>query len=187
MGRIVVTEFITIDGVAGEPHEWSFPYWGEDIGEYKTAELFGGEALLLGRVTYGGFVEAWPDRDGDFADRMNGLPKYVVSSTVTEPTWNATVIAPDTAVVEALRKDHDGDIYVHGSLALVRWLLEHHLVDELRLLTYPLALGTGARLFADDAVVPLELIETTTFASGAIALIYRPLAERPAPVPHLYP
>jgi len=187
MGKIVVTEFITIDGVVGEPHEWSFPYWGEDIGAYKYGELLACDAMLLGRVTYEGFAEAWPERSGDFADRMNGSVKRVVSTTLTDLEWsNSTVIDADPKAIAALRDELDGDLLVAGSVTLVRWLLEHHLVDELKLLTYPLALGDGLRLFADQVTVPLELIGSTTFASGAIALCYRQLDERPGPVPHLY-
>jgi len=187
VGKIVVTEFITIDGVVEEPAEWSFPYWGDDIGAHKHGELLTCGAMLLGRVTYEGFAEAWPERSDDFADRMNNSPKRVVSRTLTDLKWsNSSLIDADPTAIAALRDEVDGDVLVFGSVTLVRWLLEHHLVDELKLLTYPLALGEGLRLFADGATVPLDLIGITTFASGAVSLRYRPLAERPAPVPHLY-
>jgi dihydrofolate reductase len=118
---------------------------------------------------------------------MNSCVKRVVSTALTDLEWsNSSLIDADPEAIAALRDSVDGDVLVFGSVTLARWLLEHHLVDELRLLTYPLALGEGLRLFADGVVVPLELTSSTTFASGAIALHYHPLAERPAPVPHLY-
>jgi dihydrofolate reductase len=176
MGRIVVTEFITLDGVVQDPHLWSFPYWGDDIADVKQAELFASDALLLGRVTYEGFAEAWPGRTDEtgFADRINALPKFVVSSTVTEPTWNASVIAADVDAVREAAASVEGDVTVHGSPSLVAFLLDAGLVDEIRLITYPIVRGTGKRLFREGAELKLERVEERPFASGAVLLTYRP-------------
>src|SRR5947207_10354660 len=144
MGKIVVTEFISLDGVieapgGGESFKyagWSFKFSRGDEGDkFKLDETRSSEALLLGRVTYEGFAAAWPSRDGEFADKFNHMPKYVVSSTLTDPDWNnSTVLSGD--LVEAISKVRDetsGDVYVHGSATLVQWLLEHDLVDQLNL------------------------------------------------------
>src|SRR5688572_19133498 len=145
MGRIVVTEFISLDGVVEDPGGaedfkyggWSFEFSrGDDGDKFKLDEALGADALLLGRVTYEGFAAAWPQRDGEFADKFNNMPKYVVSSTLTDPEWNnSTVLEGDLGqAVEELRRRHDGDVVVHGSVQLVQALLEQDLVDELRLM-----------------------------------------------------
>src|SRR4051794_33724194 len=165
MGRIVITEFITLDGVVEAPDKWSFPYWGEDIAAVKHAELFASDALLLGRVTYEGFAEAWPGRtdEAGFADRINALPKFVVSSTVTEPTWNASVISPDVQAIRTAAASVEGDVTVHGSPSLAAHLLDHGLADEIRLITYPIVLGTGKKLFRDGAHLKFERVEERPF------------------------
>jgi len=176
MGRIVITEFITLDGVVEAPDQWSFPYWGEDIAAVKHAELFASDALLLGRVTYEGFAEAWPKMtdEAGFADRINALPKFVVSSTVTEPTWNASVIPCDVDAVRKAAASVEGDVTVHGSPSLAAFLLDHGLADEVRLITYPIVRGTGKRLFREGAELAFERVEERPFASGAVLLTYRP-------------
>src|SRR5436309_6319916 len=152
MGRIVVTEFASLDGVVEDPGGvegfkyggWSFEIPRGDEGDkFKLDEAFASEALLLGRVTYEGFAEAWPSREGEFADKFNAMPKYVVSSTLEEPEWNnTTVLKGDLAgEVAKLRKGHEGDVVVHGSGQLVQALVEHDLVDELRLMVVPVVLG----------------------------------------------
>jgi len=186
MGKIVVTEFVSLDGVMEDPGGsenfaqggWSFKISRGDEGDkFKLDEAFASEALLLGRVTYEGFAEAWPSRDGEFADKFNNMPKYVVSSTLDEPEWNnSTVLKGD--VVEEVRKlkeEQDGDIVVHGSARLVQTLIEHDLVDELRLMVYPVVLGSGKRLFGDTSDgKPLRLVESKVVGDGVSILIYRP-------------
>lgn len=159
MGRIVVTEFISLDGVVQAPggedfryKDWTFEFDRGDEGEqFKTDEALGAEALLLGRVTYEGFAAAWPDYEGELADKYNGMRKYVVSSTLTDPTWNNTqVVSGDVATeVARLKAEVDGELQVAGSIQLAQELLEHDLVDELHLMTFPVLLGTGRKLFGE--------------------------------------
>jgi dihydrofolate reductase len=189
MGRIVVTEFVSLDGVMEDPGGsenfaqggWSFKISRGDEGDkFKLDEAFASEALLLGRVTYEGFAEAWPSRDGEFADKFNNMPKYVVSSTLDEPEWkNSTVLKGDIIEeVGKLKREHDGDIVVHGSARLVQTLIEHDLVDELRLMVYPVVLGSGKRLFGDTSDgKPLRLVESKVVGDGVTILIYRPAGE----------
>jgi dihydrofolate reductase len=187
MRKLFVTEFVTLDGVMEDPGGaegfehggWSFQHSTDESMKYKFDELFASDAILLGRVTYQGFAKAWPtikDEQG-FADRMNSLPKYVVSTTLDEaPEWNnSTVIKGNLADEVAQLKAEDGqDIMVAGSQQLVRSLLDLDLVDEIRLLVSPVVLGTGKRLFEGLAGKKvLELVDTKPFASGSILLTYR--------------
>ena len=160
MGRIVVTEFVSLDGVVEAPgggegfrHDgWSFEIdRGDEGNRFKLDETTASEALLLGRTTYEGFAAAWPSREGEFADKFNSMPKYVVSSTLEDPEWNnTTVLRGDLAEdVARVRDAHAGDVVVHGSPQLVQALLERDLVDELRLMVFPVMLGTGKRLFGE--------------------------------------
>lgn len=179
MSRIVVTEFMTLDGVVEFPHHWSFPYWNDQIGAYKTDELAASDALLLGRVTWEEFAQAWPGRKDDtgFADRFNSMPKYVVSRTLKDAgAWNNShILGPDLpAEVGKLRKAPGRDIVVHGSPSLVRGLLGHDLVDEYRLLVYPLVRGKGKRLFDGSVDAKLELTAEQRFDTGVVALTYAP-------------
>jgi dihydrofolate reductase len=185
MGRIVVTEFLSLDGVMEAPGgdddfvrgAWSFEIERGDEGDqFKVDETMGAEALLLGRRTYEGFVAAWPSREGEFADKFNSMPKYVVSSTLEEPEWNnSTVLGGDLPqAVAKLREEHAGDIVVHGSAQLVQGLIEHDLVDELRLMIYPLVLGTGKRLFGDtNDKKRLRLADSKTVGDGVTILVYQ--------------
>jgi dihydrofolate reductase len=189
MGRIVVTEFVSLDGVMEDPGGsenfaqggWSFKISRGDEGDkFKLDETFASEALLLGRVTYEGFAEAWPSRDGEFADKFNNMPKYVVSSTLGEPEWNNSTVLKGDVVEEVrkLKREQDGDIVVHGSARLVQTLIEHDLVDELRLMVYPVVLGSGKRLFGDTSDgKPLRLVESKVVGDGVSILIYRPAGE----------
>ena len=189
MGRIVVTEFVSLDGVMEDPGGaenfkhggWSFKISRGDEGDkFKLDETFASEALLLGRVTYEGFAEAWPSREGEFADKFNTMPKYVVSSTLSEPEWsNSTVLKGDVAEeVGKLKQELDGDIVVHGSARLVQTLLEHDLVDELRLMVFPVVLGSGKRLFGDTSdKKPLRLVDSKMVGDGVAILIYEPAGE----------
>jgi dihydrofolate reductase len=188
MARIVVTEFVSLDGVmqapgGGEEFEhagWTFEIdRGEEGDRFKLEETLGADALLLGRVTYEGFAAAWPSRQGEFADKFNCMPKYVVSSTLQAPAWNnSTVLAGDVArEVSSLRDGRDGDIVVNGSAQLVQTLLEHDLIDELRLMVFPVVLGSGKRLFGDaPGKKPMRLVDSKIVGDGVAILIYKPAA-----------
>jgi dihydrofolate reductase len=187
MGKIVVTEFVSLDGVMEAPgggedyvHQgWTFEIdRGAEGDKFKLDETMSAEALLLGRRTYEGFAAAWPSMEGEFADKFNGMPKYVVSSTLSEPQWNnSTVLAGDVAEeVAKLKETLDGEITVHGSARLVQALIEHDLVDELRLMVFPVVLGSGKRLFGAGAdKKPLRLSSAKTVGDGISVLIYEPV------------
>jgi dihydrofolate reductase len=184
VGRIVVTEFVSLDGVMEAPGGgedfrhggWSFEISRGDEGDkFKLDETMSSEALLLGRVTYEGFAKAWPSRDGEFADKFNNMPKYVVSSTLDEPEWsNSTVLKGDVSdAVTKLRQEYDGDIVVHGSAQLVQTLVENDLVDELRLMVFPVVLGSGKRLFGETSdKKSLRLVDSKVVGDGVAILIY---------------
>jgi dihydrofolate reductase len=186
MGRIVVTEFVTLDGVMEDPGGaedfrhggWAFQVSRGDEGDaFKLDETMASDALLLGRQTYEGFAAAWPERDGEFADKFNSMPKYVVSSTLSDPAWNnTTVLTGDLAAeVGRLKERHEGDIAVHGSAQLAQALLDADLVDELRVMVFPLVLGDGKRLFgATGAPKRLAVTDARTVGDGVVILIYRP-------------
>jgi dihydrofolate reductase len=185
MGRIVVTEFVSLDGVMEDPggaEDFKYGGWtfeiarGDEGDKFKLDETFETEALLLGRVTYEGFAKAWPSREGEFADKFNTMPKYVVSSTLEEPEWNnSTVLKGDVAeAVTKLKGKLEGDIVVHGSGQLAQTLLEHDLVDELRLMVFPVVLGSGKRLFGETSdKKSLRLVDSKTVGDGVAILIYR--------------
>jgi dihydrofolate reductase len=189
VGRIVVTEFVSLDGVMEDPGGsenfaqggWSFKISRGDEGDkFKLDETFASEALLLGRVTYQAFAEAWPSREGEFADKFNSMPKYVVSSTLAEPEWNNSTVLKGDVVEEVgkLRQELDGEIVVHGSAQLVQKLVEHDLVDEFRLMMYPLVLGSGKRLFGETSdKKPLRLVDSKVVGDGVTILIYEPVRE----------
>jgi dihydrofolate reductase len=184
MGRIVVTEFVSLDGVMEDPGGsedfkyggWSFEFnRGDDGDQFKLDETVAAEALLLGRVTYEGFADAWPSREGEFADKFNQMPKYVVSSTLSDPGWaNSTVLDGDLAeAVTGLKGEHEGDIYVHGSGQLVQSLLENDLFDQLNLMVFPVVLGTGKRVFGETSdKKPLKLTDSKTVGDGVAILVY---------------
>jgi dihydrofolate reductase len=186
VGRIVVTEFVTLDGVMEAPGGgetfrhggWSFEFdRGDEGNKFKLEETLSSEALLLGRVTYEGFAASWPSREGEFADKFNTMPKYVVSSTLEEPEWNnSTVLKGDVAdEVAKLRQEQGGDIVVHGSARLVQTLVEHDLVDEFRLMVFPVMLGEGKRLFGETSdKKPLRLVDSKMVGDGVAILIYEP-------------
>jgi dihydrofolate reductase len=190
MSRVVVSQFVTVDGVFEDPggsekHErggWAFQFdRGPEGDKFKLDEVMASDALLLGRVTFEGFAEAWPTRTGDFADKFNGMRKYVVSSTLGEPEWNnSTVIRDDVpGEVSKLRREEGGDILVNGSAQLVRTLMEHDLVDEYRLMVFPVVLGDGKRLFLDPGQAKaLQLTDTQPVGpDGIVILTYRPAAD----------
>ena len=185
MGRIVVTEFVSLDGVVEDPGGaedfrhggWTFEIARGDEGDrFKLDETMESSALLLGRRTYEGFAAAWPSREGEFADKFNSMPKYVVSRTLEAPDWNNTVVLKgDIAdLVGKLKREQDGNIVVHGSAQLAQALIDKDLVDELRLMVFPVVLGTGKRLFGETADKKrLDLAESRTVGDGVAILIYR--------------
>ena len=187
MGKLVVTEFVSLDGVMEDPGGsenfvhggWTFEIdRGNEGDEFKLEELRKSDAQLLGRVTYEGFAKAWPTMEGtgEFGEKMNSMPKFVVSTTLESPEWeNTTVLDGDLAEeVGRLKEQFDGDILVAGSAQLVQSLLEHDLVDELRLMVFPVVLGSGKRLFGDSSdKKPLQLADSKTVGDGIAILTYR--------------
>jgi len=185
MGRIVITEYISVDGVVEAPsgtEDFERVGWtdgfhrGPEGDRFKVDETMRSAALLFGRTTYDGFAAVWPHVEGAFADRFNALPKYVVSSTLDEPSWNNTIVLRGDPVEEVarLRATIDGDIVVHGSAQLAQLLVEHDLVDALHLLVYPVVVGAGKRLFGGtSATKRLALAEARTFDDGVHLLVYQ--------------
>ena len=184
MGRIVVTEFVSLDGVMEDPGGsedfqhggWALAISRGDAGDrFKLDELHEAEAQLLGRVTYDGFAAAWPSRTDEvgFAEKMNTMPKYVVSSTLGEPEWQNTTVLRDLDGVARLRDDLDGTILVAGSKRLVQGLLDRDLVDELRLMVFPIVLGSGRRLFGErNQPIGLSLRDSRAVGDGVVILRY---------------
>jgi dihydrofolate reductase len=192
MGEVIVTEFVTLDGVmeapGGEPTHphtgWVFDFLGDEQMEFKLQEVLQADAHLIGRVTYESFAEAWPKRSGVFADRMNAMPKYVVTTTLRDLEWeNSTPVAGDLgAEVRALKERYAGPTLVAGSRTLVHALMAHDLVDELRLMVFPVVLGSGRRLFPETPEkTTLELTDTKTFATGVQVHTYRPAGRQGPP------
>jgi dihydrofolate reductase len=190
MRNVVVTEFITLDGVFEDPGGseqtehggWSFKFWSDESGKYKSDELVASDAMLLGRVTYEGFAAAWPEMtdESGFADRMNGLPKYVASRTLDKLEWqNSHLIEGDVVEAVSALKQQDGqNILVHGSGELANTLLRAGLVDELRFLVSPIVLGSGRRFFEEGSPPKvMELAEAVSLDTGVLALTYRPQRE----------
>jgi len=176
MSKVAVSMYVSLDGVIEEP-AWTAPYWNDEIAKFKFDELFASRALLLGRVTYQGFAKAWPTMKdaGDFGDRMNSIPKHVASRTLEEAEWNANLIKENVAEEVAKLKQQPGqDLLVYGSGDFVQTLMQHDLIDEYRLLVYPVVLGSGKRLFQDGSTATLRLVETQRFSTGVVALIYQP-------------
>jgi dihydrofolate reductase len=189
MGTIIITGFVSLDGVVEAPgggegfkHDgWSFEFdRGDEGNQFKLEETMEADALLLGRRTYEGFAASWPERDGEFADKFNTMPKYVVSSTLTDPSWtNTTVISGDDAVagLRELKASFDGSLVVHGSPQLAQTLIEHDLVDELRLMVFPVVLGTGKRLFGETSdKKALKLADSKVVGDGVAIMTYRAAA-----------
>lgn len=176
MGKIVVAMYVTLDGVMEEP-SWTAPYWDDEIAKFQLDLLFGSDALLLGRVTYEGFAAAWPaaeDEEG-FAERMNQLPKYVVSSSLKRTEWNARLITGNAAQEIAKLKKTGQRLLVYGSAELIETLLKHDLIDELHLMTFPLILGEGKRLFKENADQKMfNLKDTRSTDSGVLIAAYTP-------------
>jgi dihydrofolate reductase len=188
MGKLVVSEFITLDGIIEDPGGsedsehggWSFRHPAPDGQQFKLDELRAADVQLLGRVTYQGFAAAWPameDSTGEFGKKMNAMPKVVVSGTLTEAAWNNTTIISANVPEEVarLKQRYDGDILVAGSATLVRALAQHNLVDEYRLMVHPVVLGHGKRLFSDSfPAADLELTDSRNVGPDVVLLTYRP-------------
>ena len=186
MGNVVVSQFVTVDGVVEDPGGaesferggWAFQFErGPEGDKFKLDEVMAADALLLGRVTFEGFAAAWPSREGEFADKFNNMPKYVVSSSLSDPEWtNSTVIDGRdlVAAVAKIKGEHDGDVVVHGSAQLAQSLLDQDLVDELRLMVFPVVLGAGKRLFGETSDKKrLQLVDSKTVGDGVAVLTYR--------------
>ena len=186
MRKLIATEYLTLDGVMeapgretslGERGGWSFLFSSDEHSKFKFDELFASDALLLGRVTYEIFAATWPSTEGEFADRINSLPKYVVSTTLEKAEWNNSHLMKDAqrVVEEVLRlKQQPGqNILVYGSADLVHMLRQHNLIDEYRFMVYPIILGIGKRLFKDGNNKTLKLVKSQTFSSGVVVLIYQ--------------
>jgi dihydrofolate reductase len=187
MRRLIATEYLTLDGVMeapgsetslGERGGWSFLFSSDDHRQFKWEELLASDALLLGRTTYEIFVAAWPARTGEFADRMNSLPKYVVSSSLDNVEWNNSYLIHDTTHllegIDELKQQPGQDILLTGSADLFHTLRQQNLIDEYHFMVYPIIVGTGKRLFKDGNNIPLNLVKSQTLSSGVVVLIYRP-------------
>jgi dihydrofolate reductase len=183
MGKIVVTEFVSLDGVMQAPggEDFKYPGWtfefdrGEDGEQFKLDETLESDALLIGRVTYESFADAWPKREGPFADKFNTMPKYLVSSKIDDPEWhNTTVIKGDVVdEVTKLKQDVDGIIQIPGSRRLVHELIEADLVDEVHMMIFPVILGTGDRMYGETSdKKPMRLKESRTVGDGVVILVY---------------
>jgi dihydrofolate reductase len=186
VGKIVAAEYVSVDGVMQDPGGvgeieaggWTNPYWNDELAKLQTDLLFTSDALLLGRVTYEGFAATWPDMEheqGPFADKMNTMPKYVASRTLTGMEWNATPLGGDVAdEVAKLKRDSGQNLLIYGSGSLVRLLLQHGLLDQLRLMIYPVVLGAGKLLFTETgSKKELELAGVTTTSAGVLVVDYK--------------
>jgi dihydrofolate reductase len=178
VGRIVSNFFISLDGVVESPDQWHFPYWSDEMGDIITTGVEGASGFLMGRRLYDEWAEYWPTQgpEESFAEFINTIPKYVLSTTLHDPTWqNTTVISDDVAAkVQSVKESTDGDIQMSGSATTVRWLLAHGLLDELALLVHPIAVGKGQRLFEDPTTYPLDLRHSSTLKTGVLHLRYTP-------------
>lgn len=189
MGKIVVSEFVSVDGVMEDPGGaegfkhggWTFQFSSAEQEQWKAEELFQADALLLGRRTYQGFAAAWPTMPGTgaYGERMNSLPKYVASTTLSETTWNARLLQGDLAdALSKVKQEISQDILIFGSGQLVHTLSAQNLVDEYRLMVFPVVLGSGKRLFPErDEKLALTLIESKPFASGVVVLTYQTIRD----------
>jgi len=186
VGKIVAAEYVSVDGVMQDPGGvgeievggWTGPYWNDELAKLQTDLLFASNALLLGRVTYEGFAAAWPDmehEEGPFADKMNTMPKYVASRTLTDMKWNATPIRGDVAgEVAKLKRDPGQNLLIYGSGSLVRLLLQHGLLDQLRLMVHPVVVGAGKLLFTETgSKKELHLAGVTATSAGVLVVDYQ--------------
>ena len=181
MRKLIVSTQASMDSVIENPQNWVFDYVNDEFFKYASDQLSAAEALIMGRVTYEGFAEAWSARAGAdaFADRMNSLPKYVASRTLKGPlTWNANLIQGNIAQeVAKLKEGSGGTILQYGSGELTRTLLDHGLIDEFRVMMFPVAVGTGLRIFESIGQTPMKLLETQTFNTGVVIVHYQPVTK----------
>lgn len=188
MRKLIVSEFVTLDGIFEDPGGgdktefggWSFQFWNEEAEKFKYDELFACDAFLLGRLTYEGFAAAWPSMTDEtgFAARMNSLPKYVVSKTLEEVQWNNSILIKENILeeVKKLKQQPGKNILIHGSGELISTLMKHNLIDEYHFMVHPIIVGGGKRLFKDNGDQELlRLVETKSFKSGVVVLVYKPL------------
>lgn len=176
MRRIIVSTFVTLDGVIESPQKWSFKYFDEEAAKFAREQLFAADALLLGRETYQGFAEAWPSRSDDFADRINSMAKYVVSTTLEEPLeWTNSTLIKGNVIEEVskLKQQPGQDILIYGTGRLAHTLLQHSLIDEHRLWVIPVIWGSGKRIFDGLDTTTLELVEAKTLPSGTVILSHK--------------
>ena len=176
MGKIVAVSYVTLDGVFDEP-AWSGPYFNDELGKWQEKNLMEADVMLLGRKTYEGFKEAWPKMEaetGDFGKKMNGMGKHVATTTLTEPEWNAQFIQGDVAEAVAKLKAEPGTMLVNGSAALLNYLTRHNLIDEYRIMVYPVVVGEGRKLWDEGTKVALKPTKSFTTASGVQVLTYVP-------------
>jgi dihydrofolate reductase len=172
--RLVATEYVSLDGVFEEPGQWSFPFFGEEGGRFKWAELQASDALLLGRKTYEGFAAAWPTMEGtgEFGEKMNSMPKYVVSSTLDRVEWTGSQLIRGNVAdeIRRLKKQPGQDLLLSGSAQLFNAMMRENLIDLYRFMVHPIVLGKGKRLFADGPERVLDLTETKRFSSGIVIM-----------------
>jgi dihydrofolate reductase len=185
MRKVIASEFVSLDGVFEAPDQWHFPYWSDEMGQEIGAAMAASDAMLMGRVLYEEWADFWPKQDPEenpFADRMNGVPKYVVSTTLEEPLeWqNSTLIKGNVAEeIAELKRQTGKDISISGSGSLVRSLLQYGLIDELGLMVHPVVVGSGKRLFEEGGDrIALELVDSKTLPRGVVYLTYRPASEQ---------
>lgn len=175
MGRIVSNFFIALDGVVDQPENWHMSYINDEMMAIITAGMEVNKAFMMGRKGYDGGAAFWPDKTDEFGEYFNAIPKYVISASLQDPTWNNTTVVPgDVEAVQRVKDNVNGDIFMTGSAITVRWLLANGLLDELRLLLHPVAVGAGQRLFEGTPTHKLELVESSALSTGVLNLVYRP-------------
>jgi dihydrofolate reductase len=173
MRKLVESTFMTLDGVISNPQEWSPPFWDDEHSAYAEKLLAPADAMLLGRATYESFAASWPGRPGEFADKINSMPKHVASRTLSETTWNASLIEGDAAAgTAALKEQEGGDLIKYGTGELDRALIGHRLVDEFHFWVFPVVAGKGDRLLDGLDLTTLKLVDTIRFQSGIVVLVY---------------
>ncbi|MBZ0301619.1 MAG: dihydrofolate reductase family protein [Anaerolineae bacterium] len=183
MGKIIVSEFMSLDGVIEAPETWHFPYLSDEMGAYSAAQINGSDAFLMGRVTYDNFAGFWPTQTHNefgFADKLNNAPKFVVSTTLLKADWNHTTLINRNVVesITRLKQQVSGNIGITGSATLIQTLMQADLVDQYQLLIHPIVVGKGKRLFQEGiATLPLKLVETRTFPNGVVLLVHQPARE----------
>ncbi|MGI8518686.1 MAG: dihydrofolate reductase family protein [Acidimicrobiia bacterium] len=176
MSRIISNFFIALDGVVEAPDQWHFPYFNDEMGAVVEAGLETNKSFLMGRKLYDEWAAFWPDStDEPIASHLNSIQKYVISGTLTDPAWNNTTVLPGNFdAVRQLKESVEGDIGMSGSATTVRWLLANGLLDELRLLVHPIAVGHGQRLFEETPTQKLKLVDSSTLSTGVLNLTYTP-------------